>query len=100
METLKSLLAWCRRYVSIPGLAVIGAIVYMVFLQDNSIARIYSYSNTVDSLQAEIAVNRDSMELYRSLNHRLDIREPEIIERVVRENHNMNRPHEDVYIFN
>jgi hypothetical protein len=39
------------------------------------------------------------MMYYRALNHRMDNHDPEIIERIVRENHNMNLPNEDVYIF-
>lgn len=90
---------WCKRYISLPALAVIAAIVYLVFFQDNSMSRIYSYEQTIDSLKVVIADNNDSLMYYRSLNERLDNRDPEIIERVVRENHNMNRVNEDVYIY-
>jgi hypothetical protein len=62
-------------------------------------SRIYSYDKTIDSLRAEIRVNSDSMLYYRALNERMDNHDPEIIERIVRENHNMNLPNEDVYIF-
>jgi (2Fe-2S) ferredoxin len=40
------------------------------------------------------------MEYYRALNQRMDNRDPEIIEKIVREHHNMNLPGEDVYVFN
>lgn len=62
-------------------------------------SRIYSYDQTIDSLRAEIRVNTDTMLYYRALNQRMDNHDPEIIERIVRENHNMNLPNEDVYIF-
>jgi hypothetical protein len=71
----------------------------MVFFQENSMSRIYSYDRTIDSLRTEIRVNTDSMMYYRALNNRMDNHDPEIIERIVRENHNMNLPNEDVYIF-
>lgn len=98
-QVISDLKEWCRKYVSIAGLAVVAAIIYMIFFQENSMTRIYNYNRTIDSLRAEIAVHQDSMRLYRELNTRLDNRDPEIIERVVRENHNMNRPDEDVYVF-
>lgn len=96
---MKGFISWCRSYLSIPGLAVIAAICYMVFFQENSMTRIYSYDRTIDSLRTEIRINTDSMMFYRALNHRMDNHDPEIIERIVRENHNMNLPNEDVYIF-
>ena len=52
-----------------------------------------------DSLNAEIKMNRDTMLYYHELNRRLDNRDPEIIERVVREHFNMNTPDEEVYLF-
>jgi cell division protein FtsB len=96
---MKSFINWCRSYLSIPGMAVIAAILYMVFFQENSMSRIYSYDRTIDSLRTEIRVNTDSMMFYRALNQRMDNHDPEIIERIVRENHNMNLPNEDVYIY-
>jgi membrane-bound ClpP family serine protease len=61
--------------------------------------RSYVYRQTIDSLRTEIRVNNDSMMYYRALNQRMNNRDPEIIERIVRENHNMNLPNEDVYIY-
>ena len=90
---------WCRRYISIPGLLLIAAICYMAFFQENSVQRIYHNKKQIDSLQMAIKANQDTMLLYRSLNSRLDNNDPDIIEQIVRENHNMNLPNEDVYIF-
>ena len=90
---------WCRRYLSIPWLLLIAAIVYMAFFQENSVQRIYHNKQQIDSLQMAIKANYDTMQYYRQLNQRLDNRDPEIIEQIVRENHNMNLPNEDVYIF-
>ncbi len=89
---------WCRRYISITGLILIGAICYMAFFQENSVSRIYANKKQIDSLELAIKANRDTMLLYLDLNRRLDNRDPEIIERIVRENHGMNLPNEDVYI--
>lgn len=98
MQTLKNLVLWCRKYLSPGGLAVLAAIVYMVFFQDNSMSRIYAYEKTIDSLQVQIGIQRDSLEHYRNLNLRLDNRDPQMIERIVRENHNMNRVDEEVFV--
>lgn len=92
-------LAWCRKYLSIVNLLIIGVLVYMLFFQDNSASRIYGYDQTIDSLRTEIKTQTDTMEYYHDLNRRMDNRDPEIIERVVRENHNMNTVDEEVYIF-
>lgn len=92
--------SWCRTYITFTGLLVISVVVYMIFFQENSMSKIYAYDHTIDSLRTQIKINEDSMRLYQSLNDRLDAGDPEIIERVVRENHGMNMPDEDVYIFN
>ena len=49
------------------------------------------------SLTECLAVQRDSLEYYRDLNRRLST-DPELMEQVVREQYNMNRPNEDVFI--
>lgn len=96
---MKAFANWCRRYISLTGLIVIAAVVYMVFFQENSMTRIYDYERTIDSLQQVIAVQNDTMEHYRSLNQRLDENDRNAIERVARENFNMARENEDIYVF-
>lgn len=95
----RSILSWGRRYLSVWAVLLVGAIVYLLFFQENSSSRIYAYQQTIDSLNAEIKMNRDTMLYYHELNRRLDNRDPEIIERVVREHFNMNTPDEEVYLF-
>lgn len=92
-------ITWCRSYISIAGLAVIAAIIYMIFFQENSMARIYTYNQTIDSLRQEIRINEDSMRHYLRLNEGMNNQDPEIVEKVVRENFNMALPNEDVYVF-
>jgi hypothetical protein len=55
------------------------------------------YQRQIDSLSAEVAVVQDSVDYYRELNRRL-ASEPEAMERVVREQYNMKREHEDVFV--
>ena len=95
----RSILSWGRRYLSLWTVLLVGAILYLLFFQENSSSRIYAYQQTIDSLNAEIKMNRDTMLYYHELNRRLDNRDPEIIERVVREHFNMNTPDEEVYLF-
>ena len=95
----RTILSWGRRYISIWSVVLVGAILYLLFFQENSSSRIYAYQQTIDSLNAEIQVNRDTMLYYQDLNRRLDNHDPEIIERGVREHFNMNTPDEEVYLF-
>ncbi len=70
----------------------------MLFWQDNSVFKYMDYSRTVDSLQYEIRLATDTLERYRTLNEQLS-HDPEAMERVVREQYNMVRQGEDVYVF-
>lgn len=90
---------WCKKYLSLTSVVVLGAIVYMLFFQENSSARIYGYERTIDSLRTEIAVQRDTMLYYKNLNHGLQTGDRAVIERAVRENFNMALPDEDIYIY-
>lgn len=95
---MRSFLIWCSKYLSIPAILIIGFIVYILFIQENSVSKIYDNDRAIDSLRRAITVEHDTLDYYRALNERLDINEPEIVERVVREHHNMSLPTEDVYI--
>lgn len=89
--------SWLRRYGSVAALAVIGYFVYLLFFSSNSALRKFEYQRVIDSLEREVASTTDSVEYYRRLNERLRS-DPRAVEQVVREEHNMNRPGEDVYI--
>jgi len=95
---MKDLWHWTRRYFSIVAACVIMFLAYMLFWQDNSVFRYMEYSRTVDSLQYEIALANDTLERYQLLNRQLS-HDPEAMERVVREQYNMVRQGEDVYVF-
>lgn len=89
--------SWVRRYLSVPTLVVLAIIVYLAFFGDNSISQRIVYQQTIDSLAECLAAQQDSLEYYRDLNRRLS-HDPALMEQVVREQYNMNRPDEDVYI--
>lgn len=90
--------SWIRRYMSLPTVAVLGVLVYIVFFGDSSVARRVEYQRQIDSLEIEVAMVQDSVDFYRELNSRL-ASDPEAMERVVREQYNMKREGEDVFVF-
>lgn len=89
--------SWMRRYLAIPTLAAIALVVYMVFFGEHSISRKIEYQAQIDSLQECLRVQGDSLAYYKDLNWRIST-DPELMEQVVREQYNMNRPNEDVFI--
>ncbi len=95
---MKAFLTWCRRYISLLGIFVVAFVVYTLFIQNNSVLRYMEYQRTIDSLTVEIKHATDTMEHYQELNARLS-NDPELMERVVREEYHMARPGEDVYVF-
>ncbi len=88
---------WAVRYLTLPVLVGIGVIVYLTFFSENSITQRVRYQQMIDSLTVGLRAQQDSLEYYRDLNRRL-FNDPELMEQVVREQYNMNRPHEDVYV--
>ncbi|MDE5555072.1 MAG: hypothetical protein K2J10_07830 [Muribaculaceae bacterium] len=95
---IKQSTQWFRRYFSLISIGVIGVIVYMIFFSDTSVVNKIEYQRIIDSLRTEVELNRDSMLYYKHLNS-LITTDPEVMERVVREQHNMKRPDEDVFVF-
>lgn len=98
MEKIRNLLGWGRRYISFTLLIVVAYLAFLLFFNENSMMRSIDLDRTIDSLRTEIRVNKDSLEYYKALNNRLST-SPEEMERVAREQYNMNRPDEDVYVF-
>lgn len=96
---MRSFLNWCSKYLAIPTLLIVGALIYILFIQENSVGKIYDIDRTIDSLQRAIKVEEDSFAVYSEKNRRLDNHDPEMVERVVREQHNMSMPTEEIFIF-
>lgn len=89
---------WFRRYFSLTTILVVGAFVYVIFFSETSAVNKIEYQRIIDSLNAELKVSSDSMIYYKNLNSRLTT-DPSLMEKVVREQHNMKRTGEDVFIF-
>lgn len=91
-------LQWIRRYVSLWSVAVTACMVYLLFFNDNSVKTSMEYATQVRQLKREIAACEDTLRLYDELNRRLDT-DPTELEKIVREHYHMQRPSEDVYVF-
>lgn len=92
------MLNWLKRYVSLPMLVVLGFVVYVLFFNENSVKKNIAYAVEIRDLKTQIAQYEDTLTLYQRLNSLLDGNNDEM-ERIVRENYQMQRPSEDVYIF-
>lgn len=92
------MIKWLKRYVSLPLVAGLAFIIFVLFFNENSVVKSYDYASEIRSLESRIAQYEDTLRLYQELNRRLDS-DPRELERIVRENYHMQRPSEDVYIF-
>lgn len=89
--------SWLRRYLSIPTVACILFMLYVFLFGEASVVQRVEYQRVIDSLDRRLEQQYDTLRYYTDLNKRLST-DPELMEQVVREQYNMNRPNEDVYI--
>ncbi|MBO5272149.1 MAG: septum formation initiator family protein [Muribaculaceae bacterium] len=89
---------WLRRYIKWPLVIAIAYLAFVLFFNEYSIARSFELEQKIDSLKIEINNYQDTAQKYKLLNEQLN-KNTEEMERVVREQHHMNRVNEDVYIF-
>ncbi|MBP3534626.1 MAG: septum formation initiator family protein [Muribaculaceae bacterium] len=92
------MIKWLKRYVSLSLLVVLGFVAFVLFFNENSVMRSMDYNAEIRSLEKEIAQYEDTLRHYQALNDRLNS-DPAEMERIVREHYHMQRPSEDVYIF-
>lgn len=88
---------WWRRYLAVPTLIAIAVLVYLVFFGEKSVTQRVQYQTVIDSLENALAQQQDSLRYYQDLNRRLSS-DPDLMEKVAREQYNMKRTHEDVFI--
>ncbi len=98
MEEKKQKFSWIRRYIKLPFICVVAYLLFVLFFNENSIARSIELNEVIDSMKKEIKFYKDTTNYYIKLNEQLS-NNPEAMERVVREKYHMNRTNEDVYIF-
>lgn len=95
---MKRFFTWCRRYFSLTLLAAVAVAVFVMFFNDNSVMDTYDAEREIDRLESLIRTEEDSLNYYRRLNASLD-HDRQTMERIVREQHHMQHPNEDVYLF-
>ena len=90
---------WRRRRGAIPFIVIATVIVVVLFLnEETSVKTNMEYEARINDLKKEIQHNRDSAEYYRQ--HRLAIENGEgDLERLARERYHMQRPTEDVFVY-
>ncbi len=87
---------WCRRYISLSTVGVIGALVYVMFFTDKSAGDTFRYTREAEHLRVQLKAAEDSLAYYKRLNENV-YQSPEAMERVVREHFHMQKENEDVY---
>lgn len=97
-EKTASARKWLSRFLPLPTIIALAIAAYVFFMGDNSVVSRMRYEHTIDSLRVELAAQRDTMLYYRALNESL-VHDPELMEHVVREQYNMKRTGEDVFVF-
>ncbi|MDE6277786.1 MAG: septum formation initiator family protein [Muribaculaceae bacterium] len=89
---------WVKRFLPLPTIIILCLAAYILFVGDNSLVSRMRYEHTIDSLRVELEAQRDTMLYYQRLNENL-VHDPEVMEHVVREQYNMKRDNEDVFVF-
>lgn len=90
---------WKKRRGAIPFIVIATVIVVVLFLnEETSVKTNMEYEARINDLKEEIALNEDSASYYRS--HRLAIEHGEDdLEHLARERYHMQKPTEDVFIY-
>ena len=90
---------WKRRKGAIPFIVIATVIVVVLFLnEETSVKNNMEFETRINDLKKEIKHNRDSAQYYKE--HRLAIENGEgDLERLARERYHMQRPTEDVFVY-
>lgn len=89
--------SWLARYMAWPTLLCLSVIIYLLVFGENSVPNRFIYEQQIDSLQLCVNQLEDSLHYYKDMNRRLST-DPALMEQVVREQYNMKRPNEDVFV--
>ena len=77
---------------------IYSLVIALLLLNDDvSISRNYSYMQEITGLRHEIQVNRDSAAYYRAKRRELTS-SPDMLEHIAREQYQMQKPDEEVYL--
>lgn len=84
--------------MSLTLLIAVAVAAFVMFFNDNSVMNTYEAEREIDRLETIIRQEEDTLNYYRRLNASLDT-DRATMERIVREQHHMQHPDEDVYLF-
>lgn len=99
-KRIKRLSLWFRRKSNLPLFLLGGGVILLLFLnEDTSISLNMQYQKEINRLNREIAECRDSAQYYKLKREAL-LKENNDLEHIAREQYNMQRPSEDVFIVN
>ncbi len=97
-KKIKRFNVWVRRKVHIPLFIIVAlAVILLFFNEDTSLTLNRKYDAEIKALKEEIDECKDSTRLYREKYNAL-LTNKEDLERVAREQYNMQRDDEDVFI--
>ena len=90
---------WRRRRGAIPFIVIATVIVVVLFLnEETSVKTNLEYEKRISDLKEQIKHNQDSAEYYRE--HRMAIESGKSdLERIARERYHMQKPTEDIFIY-
>mgnify|MGYP001043260882 CR=1 FL=1 len=89
---------WFTRHVPVPLLLIgVAAVVILCLNDEVSPSRNYSYLQEIVELKSQIRQNLDSAEYYRTKRNEL-ASSPEELEHIAREQYQMQKPDEEVYL--
>ncbi|MCH5214712.1 MAG: hypothetical protein J1E97_05915 [Muribaculaceae bacterium] len=90
---------WQRRKGILPFLVIATAIIVVLFLnEETSVRTNMKYEGRINELKEEIKSNQDSAQYYRV--HRMAIENGESdLEQLAREQYHMQKPTEDVFVY-
>ena len=90
---------WIPQWFSIPLVIIIIFLVIILFFHENSYMKSVEYGNKISELKDDIQKNIDSAAYYEHKITDLNT-DKETLEKIAREQYNMKRENEDVYITN
>ncbi len=88
---------WIPSWLSIPLVVLVAFIIMMVFFNENSYMKSIEYNSQINTLKQKIQENLDSTKYYTGKVNELHTNR-ETLEKIAREQYNMQRENEDVYI--
>ncbi|MBR2146716.1 MAG: septum formation initiator family protein [Muribaculaceae bacterium] len=88
---------WIPMWLSLPFVIFIAFIAMLLFFGENNYMQINEQKKEMDNIKAQIKQQEDSAKYYERKTQELNT-DKETLEKLAREQYNMKRTNEDVYI--